>query len=161
MPVLRTPLLVVVFPFRVSSWSGVEYCLLRGTGTDGHWQGIAGGGDGSASPGGTARQVLRDAAGVAPDAPLYPLQSMDTVPVTSLREPGDWPGDLYAVPRYTFAVDVGDQGFGPVDGYPDCAWADYPTAYGSLRHQLYQHALWELHERIYRHHLVHPAPVGG
>ncbi|MGA8118114.1 MAG: hypothetical protein WCA46_31160 [Actinocatenispora sp.] len=153
---LRAPLQVVVIPFHTSSWSGVEYCLHQCD--DGTWEAIVCANDGLESPAETARRATCGV-GIVPEAPLYQLQSMDTIPV-GVRERERWATDRYAIPRYTFGVDVGELEVVPADEGGERVWMNYPAAHAALGQRSLQNALWELHERIHCHDLRYPAPAG-
>ena len=142
----RAPMQVLVLPFRRTP-EGLNYCVLRRA-DDGRWQGVAGGGEQGERSDEAARREAYEEIGLPVSAPLYRLQSMDTIPVAGFRARVTWPSDLYAIPQYTFGADATGHQPHLSPEHTEYRWAGYATAYELLAYQSNQNALWELDERL-------------
>lgn len=149
---------VVVIPFRILDDGQQEYALFRRS-DDAKWQPIAGGAEDSETAPMAARREAWEEARLAASAPLYQLQTMDTVPVSvfHVRARETWPPDLYVVPQFSFAADTTGLDLAISHEHTRFEWLDYAQAKTRLAYQSNGTALWELHERLSRHDL--PPPV--
>ena len=144
----RAPLQVLVLPFRRSPQGEWQYGLLRRS-DDGHWQGVAGGGEDDEQPFEAALRELEEEAGWSgADVILVDLDTRDTVQADCFAARTDWPSDLYVVPQHFYAVRVDGLEFTLSDEHTEFCWFDYDGAYQTLRYDSNKTALWELHERL-------------
>jgi dATP pyrophosphohydrolase len=140
---------VVVFPFRVHPDGTPEYGVFQRS-DNANWQPIAGGAEGSETAVMAARREAMEEARIPFVAPLYQLQSMDTVPVVYFRARDAWPADLYVVPQYSFAADVTGMDMRVSHEHTRFEWLAYDQATTRLAFQSNETALWELNERLRR-----------
>lgn len=150
---MRAPFQVLIIPFRRTSAAGPEFAVLRRRDADAgarhaRWQFVAGGGEDAESPLQAARRETQEEIGVATDAPFLALDSMATVPKHHFAAAAAWGPDLYVIPEYCFAVDVGDCSLTLSAEHVDLRWVSYEEACTLLRWDSNRNALWELKERL-------------
>ncbi|MBB2891834.1 NUDIX hydrolase [Flexivirga oryzae] len=145
--VVRAPIQVVVIPFRRLSAGSHEFALFQRS-DNSKWQPVAGGAEDDESPAQAARREAHEEAGTPIDAPLLPLQTMDTVPVHLFRDRQYWPADLYVVPQHVFAIDATELRLAISAEHLRLAWRPYAEARRLLAYQSNETALWELNERL-------------
>ena len=149
----RAPFQVLVLLFRLVGAGEAEFAVLRRT-DDGHWQGIAGGGEDDETITEAARREALEEAAVPPTARFYRLKTQDFVPVSCFPGATEWPQDTYVVPQHFFACDA--TGLEPMvsDEHSDLVWLPYGEAHDRLRYDSNKTALWELSERLRRQDLL-------
>jgi len=114
----------------------------------GYWQFIAGGGEGSESPLEAARREAWEEGAISAAAPLFPLDSRNTVPVLELAGFLRWGPDVLVVPEYTFGVliSAAELRIGPE--HTAFRWVDYDTCREMLHWDSNRNALHELNHRV-------------
>ena len=143
---MRAPFQVLVIPFRKGR-SAIEYAILKRS--DGNfWQFIAGGGEEGETPEQAARREANEEAGVPTGATLIRLDSTTTIPKTRFAAAKSWPGRLYVIPEYSFAVGMGERPIAISREHSECRWASYEEAGKLLKWDSNRNALWELNERL-------------
>jgi dATP pyrophosphohydrolase len=142
----RAPFQVLVAPFRRLS-STIEYAILRRTDSLA-WQWIAGGGDLGESPLEAAKREAFEEAGVPAHSRYYRLASMSHLPRTLFAAHKSWPREVYVIPEYAFAVDVGDCDIQLSAEHTDVQWCAYDKAASLLQWDSNRTALWELDQRV-------------
>ena len=143
----RAPFQVVVLPFRLTDDGGTEFAVLQRA-DDGHWQGIAGGGEDEELIVEAARREAREEAGVPPEARFFRLKMQDFVPVACFNAAPDWPPGTYVVPQYFFACDVTRFELTVSREHTAVVWMPYAEAHERLRYDSNKTGLWELSERL-------------
>ena len=103
----RTPLQVLVLPFRVSARGGIEFAIFRRANyPDECWQGIAGGAEQGETAEQAARREMFEEAAIPPEAPLIPLDSVASIPVSFFRDRHLWGPSTYVVFQQAFVVEL-------------------------------------------------------
>ncbi|MCP4642457.1 MAG: NUDIX pyrophosphatase [bacterium] len=143
----RAPFQVLVIPFRRGADGVPEYAVFRRSDA-GYWQPVAGGGEDDEDPADAARREAHEEAGIPLDAPLYPLDSVTSVPVTCFADSHLWPDHPYVIPEHAFAVDATDVELRLSDEHSECRWVPYTEAKDLLHWESNRTALWELDERL-------------
>jgi dihydroneopterin triphosphate diphosphatase len=140
------PFQVLVIPFRRIP-AGLEFAVLRRSDA-GWWQFVAGGGEDDESPAQAAERETREEIGIAADSRLLKLDSMATVPKDCFAAAASWGPDVYVIPEYCFAVDVGDNELALSGEHTEMRWVSYEEACRLLKWDSNRNALWELNERL-------------
>jgi dATP pyrophosphohydrolase len=146
---------VVVIPFRVRQNGEAEFALFRRA-DDAKWQPIAGGAEDDEDAYMAARRESAEEAGLPHTAPLYRLQTTDTVPVALFHGREAWPSDLYVVPQFAFGADAAGVELVLSDEHSAFEWLAYTEARSRLAYQSNATALWELQERLANLNLPEP-----
>ena len=141
----RAPFQVLVLPWRVSG-EQIEYAVFKRSDGD-YWQFIAGGGEGSELPIEAARREAFEEARIPSDAPLFALDSRNTVPVIELAGKLLWGPDVLVVPEYTFGVKVDDAALTISGEHTEYRWGDFQSCYDLLHWHSNRNALVELDHR--------------
>jgi dATP pyrophosphohydrolase len=145
----RTPLQVLVLPFRVFDGGRIEYAVFRRAGADGEcWQGIAGGVEEGETAEEAARREMMEEAGIPPECPLVLLDTQASVPASLFRDRPLWGPDTYVVPQRAFGVRLGGHEIVLSDEHTESRWLGYDAAADLLRWDSNKTALWELNERL-------------
>jgi dATP pyrophosphohydrolase len=142
----RAPFQVLVLPYSRGP-EGIVYAVFKRADGD-YWQFIAGGGEGSELPIEAARREAFEEAAIPADAPLFALDSRNTVPVMELAGRLLWGPDVLVVPEYTFGVRVDDVALKISREHTEYRWADYETCRELLHWHSNRNALVELNHRI-------------
>lgn len=143
----RAPFNVLVIPYRRAgdSW---QFAVLRRADPE-MWQFVAGGGEDEEVPFDAASRELREELGINSHGVWISLDSVASVPRSAF--PGaDWPDDVYVIPEYCFAVDVGDNEVRLSSEHYAYEWLGYDDARVLLTWDSNKVALWELCERLKR-----------
>jgi dATP pyrophosphohydrolase len=150
----RTPVNVLVLPFRVLPDGKVEHAVfLRADGDDPFWQCVAGGVEEGEAPLGAARRELEEETGFSAPRDLWiALDTRGSVPGNAFRDAPSWGPDTYVVRVSTFAVDVSSAAsdIALTHEHSEHRWLDYEAAAKLVRYDLDRTALWELNERLAR-----------
>jgi len=141
---MRAPFQVLVIPFRRLP-AGPEFAVLKRSDT-GDWQFIAGGGEDNETPKQAAVRETEEEVGIVGN--LLTLDSMSTVPRSSFAAAALWDPNLFVIPQYCFAIDVGAHEIVLSDEHTGCRWAAYEKASALLKWDSNRNALWELNERL-------------
>jgi len=145
---MRQPLQIIVIPFRRLG-DVIEYAVLHRA--DGSmWQFVSGGGEDNESPEDAAAREFSEETGICDGIALLLLDATATVPRTAFYPTEHWPKDLYVVPEYSFAVDLGDREIILSDEHDRYAWLEYEAAHRTLTWDSNRVALWELNQRLLR-----------
>lgn len=145
---MRSPFQVLIIPFRRQA-AGVEYAVLRRADT-GWWQFVSGGGEDDETPAEAAERETQEELGITVRGRLMKLDSMATVPKDSFAASESWGNDVYVIPEYCFAVDVGEEEVRLSSEHTELRWLGYDDARETLRWDGNRNALWELRERLAR-----------
>ena len=141
----RKPLQVLVIPFRIESEP--EFAVLHRSDCE-MWQFIAGGVEDQEDALQAAWREAAEETSIPSDLSFVRLDSVASIPRTSFVETEHWPEDLYVVPEYSFAVDVGDRELALSSEHDEVRWVSYNKAVSLLTWDSNQVALWELNERL-------------
>ncbi len=145
---MRQPLQVIVIPYRVVD-DQLEFAIFhRASGS--MWHFVSGGAEDEETPLQTARRELQEETGIGAGVTLFQLDSIASVPRTAFSGTDHWPADLYVVPEYSFAVDVGTRDIHLSEEHDRYAWLNFTRAHLTLTWDSNKVALWELNQRLRR-----------
>jgi dihydroneopterin triphosphate diphosphatase len=144
---VRAPFQVLVYPYRVLAPGAAEYALLRRS-DNGWWQGVAGGGEDAESPVEAAAREAHEEIGTPLDAPLLPLDTVFSVPVTEFRARVQWDPDLFVIPCRCFGLALDVPALRLSHEHVESRWLAYADARDLLRFDGDRTALWELDQRL-------------
>ena len=142
----RAPFQVLVLPFRRCGDGAVEFAVLRRRDL-GLWQGVAGGEDGE-TPGQAAEREASEELGLDRPVPLYPLQTVASIPACMFAARRTWPRGTYVIPEYAFAADLTGLDVTLSKEHTAVRWLDAKAARAALRFDSNRTALEELAERL-------------
>lgn len=142
----RAPFQVLVLPYRQEG-QNLQYAVFKRADA-GYWQFIAGGGEGSELPLEAARREAREEAGISATSPLFPLDSLNTVPVMELSGFLRWGPEVLVVPEYTFGVRPLDAELQIGPEHTEHRWLGYDACREMLHWDSNRNALHELNHRI-------------
>lgn len=145
---MRAPFQVLVIPFRRTP-AGTEYAVLKRADL-GWWQFVSGGGEDDETPLGAAERETEEELGIRARDRLLRLDSMATVPGNAFAASAAWGADVYVIPEYCFAIDVGREQTSISPEHTELRWAGYDEARELLRWDGNRNALWEVRERLKR-----------
>jgi dATP pyrophosphohydrolase len=143
---MRQPFQVLVIPFRYTA-DGIRYAVFKRSDA-GWWQFVAGGGEAGETPIKAAERETEEEIGVAAAGRLIGLSSMATVPRDCFAAGESWGDDLYVVPEYCFAVEVGDGNLKISREHSQFRWVGYEEGRRLLKWDSNRNALWELNRRL-------------
>lgn len=139
---------VLVLPFRQTTGK-LEVAVLHRSDAE-MWQFVAGGGEDDESPAETARREASEEAAIdEPPSAWIELDAMCTVPRWAFPT-APWPDDVYVVPEYCFAVEVGGHDIVLSREHDRYEWLEYEPACRRLTWDSNRTALWELTQRLQR-----------
>jgi dATP pyrophosphohydrolase len=144
---MRSPLQILVLPFRKNSKGEFEFAVFKRADA-GFWQGIAGGGEDNEAPMETAVRESFEEAGIPVNSKFYPLQFRGCAPVNAFAASKFWPKDLYVVPEHYFACECNGIEIVLSHEHTEFKWASYEEAVSLLKWDSNKTALWELNERL-------------
>jgi dATP pyrophosphohydrolase len=124
-----------------------EFALLLRA-DEGFWQGIAGGGEDNETPLEAAKRETLEEAGIGSSAKFLRLDTMESVPVTTLKDNPLWGEDVYVVPQYCFGVDGSDLEIMISHEHSAFGWFTYDQTIQLLKFDGNKTALWELNQRL-------------
>jgi len=145
---MRAPFQVLVIPFRHTP-AGTEFAVLKRADL-GWWQFVSGGGEDNETPLEGAERETGEELGIAARGRLRPLDSTASVPGKEFAASGDWGNDIYVIPEYSFAIDIGEEHVSISPEHTEIRWTRYDVARDLLRWDGNRTALWELRERLAR-----------
>jgi dATP pyrophosphohydrolase len=120
-------------------------------GDENYWQLIAGGGEDGEAPEEAVKREAFEEGGLSPSLKFFKLDTVSSIPASSFPEgQKHWPADLYVVPGYYYAVDVGHEEIRLSHEHTECQWVTYQEAKKMLQWQSDITALWELDQRLQR-----------
>jgi len=143
----RAPFQVLVLPFRRTGGGGVEFAVLRRRDL-GLWQGVAGGGEDGETPGQAAEREASEELGLDRPVPLYPLQTVASIPACMFAARRTWPRGTYVIPEYAFGADLTGLDVTLSKEHTAVRWLDAKAARAALRFDSNRTALEELAERL-------------
>lgn len=141
---MRAPFQVLVIPFRRTA-AGLEFAVLKRR-DDEHWQFVAGGGEEGETPLQAAERETKEEVGIT--AAVMRLDSLATVPKHCFAAADSWGPDVYVIPEYCFAVEVGDSVLILSREHTESQWVSHEHACRLLKWDSNRNALWELNERL-------------
>ncbi len=142
----RVPFQVLVLPYR-KTVEALEFAVFRRSDSL-CWQGIAGGGEDSETPGEAARREAFEEAKIPMTCRFLPLQAACTVPVAFFQDDGSWDPALYVIPEHSFGVDGTGQALTLSDEHDSVEWLPYAEAAARFTYDSNRTALWELNRRL-------------
>ena len=77
-----------------------------------------------------------------------PLDSIASVPKVCFGAADSWDPDIYVIPQYSFAIDVGASDIKLSEEHTEYRWASYRQAAELLKWDSNRVAMWELNERL-------------
>ena len=141
---MRAPFQILVIPFRCTA-AGFEFAVLKRSDAD-CWQFVAGGGEDDEDPLEAAGREAKEEVGITGE--LTRLDSLSTVPKNCFSAADSWGENIYVVPEYCFALEVGDKHIIRSPEHVECRWVSYEIARDLLEYDSNRTALWELSERL-------------
>lgn len=141
---MRAPFQILVILFRRTP-GGPEFAVLKRSDA-GYWQFVAGGGEDGEAPVQAARRETKEEVGISGD--MTPLDSLSTVPKECFAVADSRGEDVYVIPQYCFAVDVGACEISLSWEHTECRWVPHEEACSLLEWESNRNALWELNERL-------------
>jgi dATP pyrophosphohydrolase len=147
---MRSPLNVLVFPFRGTPVAGLEYAVFqRADGDDGCWQAVAGGVEVGETPLRAAKRELEEETGLRPRRRWMRLDAHATVPARVFRDWPSWGPNVFVVRELAFGTEVAvAESIRLSSEHLTLEWLTYPNARDRLRWDSNRTALWELHTRL-------------
>lgn len=147
---MRSPVNVLVLPFRGTLKDGFSYAVFRRSDADAaSWQAVAGGVEGGETPLEAAQRELEEETGLSPTRRWVRLDAHATVPARLFRDWQSWGPDVYVVRELAFGVEVAAEEIIRLsDEHADVQWVSYPDARKTLQWDSNRTALWELHTRL-------------
>ena len=142
----RAPFQILVYLYLQNDDGTFEYALLKRS-DRGFWQGVAGGGEDDETPLQAARREICEETGIAPDAPLLKLDTVEPVPVTAFNVGDLWGDVTYVIPQYCFGMLVEDRALVLSDEHTEYRWLNFEQAHSLARYDGNKTALWELDRR--------------
>ncbi len=141
---MRALFQILVIPFRYKE-AQTEYAILKRSDAN-YWQFVAGGGENVETPLEAAQRESQEETGVTGE--IIELDSMATIPKNCFVAAESWGQDVYVIPEYCFALDVGDSVIRLSGEHTELRWVSYEEAYSLLKWDSNRNALWELNERL-------------
>jgi dihydroneopterin triphosphate diphosphatase len=143
---MRAPYQVLIIPFRRAS-TGLAFAVLKRSDT-GTWQFASGGGEDDETLIQAAQRETWEEIGIKVDGKLLALDSMTSIPKDCFHFEQPWASELYVVPEYSFAVDVGSAEIVLSKEHTELRWVSYDEARTLLKWDSNRTALWEVTERL-------------
>ncbi|MFC1744831.1 NUDIX pyrophosphatase [Candidatus Riflebacteria bacterium] len=143
----RAPYQVLIIPFHIRNNKSPEFAITKRSDMNA-WQFLSGGGEGVESPAEAAKREVMEEAGIPEDYKLIKLDSVASIPVNIAAARRHWGTDVYVIPEYCFAVDVGGRELVLSAEHIELKWLEYKDAVELLKWDSNRVALWELRERI-------------
>ena len=147
---MRSPLNVLVLPFRGTAEAGFESGVFRRADGDAAcWQAVAGGVEVGETPRRAARRELAEETGLTGARRWIRLDAHATVPARVFRDWPSWGPGVYVVRELAFGVEVGEgETIGLSGEHLAFEWLTYAQARERLRWDSNRTALWELNTRL-------------
>jgi dATP pyrophosphohydrolase len=136
----------LVIPYRYRN-DQVEFAVLRRNDAE-YWQFVAGGGEEGETPILAARREAGEEAGIDADGAFAALDTLSAIPKECFAEAAFWPADVYVIPEYCFATEVGEANLSLSGEHAESRWLTYDDALQLLKWDSNCTALWELNERL-------------
>ncbi|MGH6997140.1 MAG: NUDIX hydrolase [Phenylobacterium sp.] len=147
---MRSPLNVLVLPFRGAPETGLEYAVFRRADGDAIcWQAVAGGVEVGETPRRAARREFAEETGLTGARRWIRLDAHATVPARVFRDWPSWGPGVFVVRELAFAAEVAaHEAIGLSHEHLAFEWLSYPQAHERLRWDSNRTALWELNTRL-------------
>lgn len=147
---MRSPVNVLVLPFRGTRKDGFSYAVFRRSDGDAaSWQAVAGGVEDGETPLEAAQRELEEETGLSPNRRWVELDAHATVPARLFRDWPSWGPDVYVVRELAFGAEVAmGETIRLSDEHAEVRWLSYSDARELLRWDSNRTALWELHTRL-------------
>ena len=146
---MRSPMQVMVFPYRPRPDGSMEYAVFRRSDAPNIWQAIAGGGEDDETPMETAIRESAEEAAIPPEAKFVELDSIFTVPAEFVSG-FLWGPDVLVITQHCFGVEIGDRHIALSAEHTEFEWCTYQRALSRLTFESNRLALWELNHRLTR-----------
>ncbi len=143
----RSPIQVLVIPFRGLPNSRPEYALFRRS-DEPYWQVIAGGAEDDETPLIAAHREAYEEARIPSSTPFCTLATVASIPRRFFKRTEHWPRNQYIVPGYYFAVDATDIAIELSYEHTEWRWFSYEEAVSTPKWDNDKSAIWELDQRI-------------
>lgn len=143
----RAPYQILALPFRKVRPGEFEFAVLKRS-DNGHWQGVAGGGEDDESPDQAAQRETQEETGLDSTCLIYALEAEAIVPVHCFAARKIWPKDLTHIPEHCFAVDATGAEIVLSDEHTESRWLDYDDAARLFTYDSNRAALKELRDRL-------------
>lgn len=114
------------------------------------WQGICGGGEEGETILETAKRETYEESKIKNNSNFIKLDTITTIPVTSVTGKFSWGDDVFLVKEYCFGVDATGQEIKLSEEHIEFRWLNYEEAKKLLKYDSDKTALWELNERLKR-----------
>lgn len=145
---MRQPYETLIFPYRRYE-KEVKFAIFLRSDMK-IWQGICGGGEEGETILETAKREAYEEAGINYTSDYIQLDTMTTIPITSISSMSSLKGNIYVVKEYCFGVDAMNQEIKLSDEHIEYRWLTYSEAKELLKWDSDKTALWELNERLTR-----------
>lgn len=143
----RAPFQVLIFPYRQGGGSEYEYAILRRA-DDGYWHVIAGGGEDDETPLEAAKRETHEETGLSENSTFLQLDTVSSVPATSIQSSPLWGDDVFVIPQYFFGIMAGENQIVLSHEHTEFRWVRYPEARRLLHFDDNKIALWELDRKL-------------
>ncbi|ATF88927.1 NUDIX domain-containing protein [Burkholderia gladioli] len=143
---MRAPFQVLAIPYRIGN-KGITFAALKRS-DDGHWQGVAGGGEVGETPLQAAIRECREEVGLGSRNTVRRLKSQASIPVAHFTDREHWPADVFVIPEYCFGLDCTGKDLVLSREHVDVRWGTYRAINTLLRWDSNKTALWELNCRF-------------
>jgi len=143
---MRAPLQILVLPYKIEH-EYIMYAVLKRSDV-GWWQFVSGGGEDDESPEAAAVRECHEEIGTPMDIEFLCLESKSSVPKNIFPEAENWDKDLYVIPVFCFAVNMGKTEIILSSEHTEIKWFRYDEAKTILKWQSNEMALWELNARL-------------
>lgn len=143
----RAPFQVLVLPYRKAEAGYIEYALFSRSNML-CWQFISGGGEDDELPLAAAKREASEEGSISSDYVYMPLDTRTSIPVNCFAESYRWSEDLFVIPEYSFAVEVGLFDFKLSEEHNEYRWMRYEEAVAKLTFDGNRTALWELNQKL-------------
>jgi dihydroneopterin triphosphate diphosphatase len=153
----RSPLNVLVLPFRETKPGIFEYAILKRADKGlfrNIWQFISGGAEDNETTEDTMKRESFEEGGIPCDSQFYRLDTYFNVPKCHFSVTEHWPKDLYCVPNYCFAVRLQNREIIISGEHSESKWVSYEDAIKTLYFLSNKCALWELNQRLNKNDLI-------
>jgi dihydroneopterin triphosphate diphosphatase len=153
--VARTPVNVLVLPFRHRGDVTVEHAIFRRADADSanpFWQSVAGGvEDGETRIEAANRELAEETGLSAPPEQWIALETRGSIPATVFGTWRSWGPETYVVHQHAFGVEVSEADNVTLSQeHSEFRWLEFEAAIVLLRYDSDRTALWELNERLAR-----------
>lgn len=144
---MRAPFQTLIILYRIDKKEILYGIFLRKK--EKIWQFVSGGGEDNENIYQTAIRELKEGTGIhIQKAELTKLDAQTTIPVANVTGEFTWGEDIFVVPEYSFAVNIGNRQIKLSNEHETMQWCNYEEAMSKLEYDSNKTALWELNERL-------------